>query len=97
MSASDNDSKIDLLYTLKNIRKKISGAYCLEKDTKDNSLMIILERVLFPILEMKNKPFKVNRQEEYGGDTEQLGMSKMILCCTPAIARTEFLIYCPIC
>jgi tyrosyl-tRNA synthetase len=68
MSASNEKTKIDLLDTPKNIKKKINGTYCLEGDADDNSLLIILEKVIFRILENTGNPFVVERKEEFGGN-----------------------------
>lgn len=68
MSASNEKTKIDLLDTPKNIKKKINSAYCLEGDIEDNSILIILEKVIFRILENINEPFIIERKEEFGGN-----------------------------
>lgn len=68
MSASNEKTKIDLLDTPKNIKKKINSAYCLEGDIEDNSILIILEKVIFRILENIDEPFIIERKEEFGGN-----------------------------
>lgn len=68
MSASNEKTKIDLLDTPKNIKKKINGAYCLEGDIEDNSLLVILEKVIFRILNNLQQPFIIERKEEFGGN-----------------------------
>jgi tyrosyl-tRNA synthetase len=68
MSASNAKTKIDLLAGSKAIKKVINGAYCLEGDAEDNSLMVILEKVIFRILTHKKEKFLVHREEEYGGN-----------------------------
>jgi len=70
MSASNEKTKIDLLETPKNIKKKIGAAYCLEGNVDDNSILIILDKVIFRILEHLDKPFIIERNEEYGGNKE---------------------------
>jgi tyrosyl-tRNA synthetase len=70
MSASNEKTKIDLLETPKNIKKKINSAYCVEGDIIDNSVLIILEKVIFRILENLHKPFIIERNEEFGGNKE---------------------------
>ena len=70
MSASNEKTKIDLLDGNKSIRKKINSAYCLPGDDIDNSLMVILEKVLFKIMEHREEKFVIRRKEEYGGDLE---------------------------
>lgn len=68
MSASNEKTKIDLLDGNGVIKKKIKAAYCLPGDDKDNCLMIILEKVLFRIMEHRNEKFIVERKDEYGGN-----------------------------
>lgn len=67
MSASDHDTKIDLLDTKSQIKTKINKCYCLSGDINDNCLMIILEKMIFPILEFKQLKFIINRKEKFGG------------------------------
>lgn len=67
MSASNHDSKIDLLDTKKQITTKINKCYCLPGDAVDNCLIEILEQLLFPILNYKNLDFVINRKEKFGG------------------------------
>lgn len=67
MSASNNDSKIDLLDSKKQIVTKINKCYCLPGDILDNCLMEILENLIFPILNYKNLHFVINRKEKFGG------------------------------
>ena len=67
MSSSNEDSKIDLLDTKKNIFKKINKAYCFPGDIEDNSLLTIVKMILFPILDLKGIPFVIDRPDKYGG------------------------------
>lgn len=70
MSASNEKTKIDLLETPKNIKNKINTAYCLEGNVVDNSILTILDKLIFRILEHINQPFIINRNKEYGGNKE---------------------------
>jgi tyrosyl-tRNA synthetase len=70
MSASNENTKIDLLDTKNGIKSKINKAYCFPGDAEDNSLMTILEKILFPLLEHKGKMFVINRKEKFGGPME---------------------------
>lgn len=70
MSSSDPNSKIGLLDTSKEIHKKISKAYCKEGDVLDNTPLLLLKELLFPILLSKNKKFFIDRPEIYGGKIE---------------------------
>jgi tyrosyl-tRNA synthetase len=67
MSASDPDSKIDLLDGKNAIRKKINRAYCYPLDSDDNTPMELLEKIIFPLLHRRGEPFIINRKEEHGG------------------------------
>lgn len=70
MSASKENSKIDILDGKSKLKSKINSAYCLPCDDNDNSLMIILEKVLFKIMEHRKENFIINRADEYGGKIE---------------------------
>lgn len=67
MSASDELSKIDILDSKNNIKKKINKAYCLVGDIEDNSILDILGSVIFPVLDRLGRPFIINRKEKFGG------------------------------
>jgi tyrosyl-tRNA synthetase len=67
MSASNPDSKIDLLDTKKQIVAKINKCYCLPGDIVDNCLIEILENLIFPILNYKGLNFVINRKDKFGG------------------------------
>lgn len=71
MSASDPNSKIDLLEDTKTIKKKINAAYCAAGEVEGNGLLSFVEYVVFPIAELKNKgkaTFSIERPEQYGGN-----------------------------
>jgi tyrosyl-tRNA synthetase len=70
MSASDINSKINMLDTLNQIKKKINRAYCLPGDVDDNCLMVLLDKIIMPILIIKGNKFVINRKEEFGGSVE---------------------------
>lgn len=72
MSASDPNSKIDILETEKAIKKKIASAYCAPGDIVDNGLISFVENVIQPIQELKSDKsnhfeFFIDRPEKYGG------------------------------
>ena len=54
MSASDPDSKIDLLDTPDVVRKKLKKAYAVPKETDGNGIISFVEYVLFPVSGLKN-------------------------------------------
>ena len=67
MSCSDINSKIDLLDPPKTIKKKINKAFC-EEGNVNCGLIKFVEMVLFPILDIREEVFKINRPDEYGGE-----------------------------
>lgn len=71
MSASDPNSKIDLLEDPKTVQKKISKAYAAPGEVEGNGLISFVEYVVFPIAQLKhgdNATFTISRPEQYGGD-----------------------------
>jgi tyrosyl-tRNA synthetase len=69
MSSSALNSKIDFLDSAKSIKKKINKAFC-EEGNIDCGLFKFIEFVVFPILDLKNKKFNIDRDEKYGGSLE---------------------------
>lgn len=67
MSSSNNTSKIDMLDTKNQIKAKINKCYCLVGDVDDNCLLVMLEKLLFPLLKYKNLDFVINRKDKFGG------------------------------
>lgn len=68
MSASDPNSKIDLLDNPKTVLKKIRKANCVEGVVEDNGVLAFLKHVIFTVLEDNNKPFVIERPEKFGGN-----------------------------
>lgn len=69
MSSSDTGiSKIDILDTPNEINKKVSKAYCVEKDIKDNTPLLLVKNLVFPLLNRFNKPFEIKKNEKYGNE-----------------------------
>lgn len=71
MSASDPNSKIDIIEEPKVVKKKIASAFCAPGDI-ENGLIAFLENVVQPIQELKQGKegvfeFYVDRPEKYGG------------------------------
>lgn len=66
MSASDTN-KIDFLDSNKQIKKKINSSYCVEGQIDGSMLFDLLDKIIFRILQIQNKPFVVTRPEKYGG------------------------------
>lgn len=71
MSASDPNSKIDVLEEPKVVNKKINSAYCAPGDIVDNGLIAFIENVIQPIQSLKAEKetfnFFIDRPEKYGG------------------------------
>ena len=70
MSASDPNSKIDLLDTEDVIRKKIKSAFCEEGNVEGNGVLAFVEAVLIPISQLR---LERRRREEAGGLEDGLG------------------------
>lgn len=68
MSSSNIDTKINMLDSLKLIKTKINKAYCLPTDVDDNCLLVMLDKIIMPILQIKNVNFNITRKAEFGGD-----------------------------
>lgn len=71
MSASDPNSKIDIIEEPKVVKKKIGAAFCAPGDA-DNGLIAFVQNVIQPIHELKTGvtgsfEFFVDRPDKYGG------------------------------
>ncbi len=53
MSASDPDSKIDILDTPEAVKKKLKKAYAIPRDVNGNGLISFVEYVLLPVSALK--------------------------------------------
>ncbi|KAJ1925620.1 Tyrosine--tRNA ligase cytoplasmic [Tieghemiomyces parasiticus] len=73
MSASDPDSKIDLLDDPKAVEKKLKKAFCEEGNIADNGLLAFTKHVLFPAASLRSADgsatFTIQRPEKYGGNS----------------------------
>ncbi|ODQ46533.1 hypothetical protein PICMEDRAFT_16401 [Pichia membranifaciens NRRL Y-2026] len=71
MSASDPNSKIDLLEEPKVVKKKINQAFCAPGNIEENGLLAFVKNVIGPIHELKygedTFEFFIDRPEKYGG------------------------------
>lgn len=67
MSASDT-SKIDILDSMLDIKKKVNSAYCLEGELDGNTPLLMVKYMVFPILAEFGKPFAIKRADKYGGN-----------------------------
>lgn len=64
MSSSDNQSKIDLLETEKEIKKKISKVFCEDGNVEQNSILELIKNLIFKLTPI----FTITRPEQYGGN-----------------------------
>ena len=67
MSASIEESKIDILDNSETVKKKINKAYCMEGDP-NNGIMAFLRYVIMVIKQDKKEKFIVKRDKKFGGD-----------------------------
>jgi tyrosyl-tRNA synthetase len=67
MSASVEESKIDLLEDEKTVESKINKAYCLEGDL-NNGLLPFLKYVIFVMKQDKGDSLLIERPEKFGGN-----------------------------
>lgn len=71
MSASDPDSKIDILDTAEVVKKKVRKAFAVAKEVDGNGMISFVEYVLLPVSGLKsedrNGRFMVNKREDEGG------------------------------
>ncbi|GBP81096.1 Tyrosine--tRNA ligase, cytoplasmic [Eumeta japonica] len=69
MSASEEDSKIDLLDNPANVKKKLKKAFCEPGNVIENGVLSFSKHVIFPLLK-NGETFKIKRAAEHGGDIE---------------------------
>jgi len=68
MSASEENSKVNLNDAPAVVEEKIGDAYCPQGEREDNGVLEYLEYLVVPILRERGESFEVSRPEEYGGD-----------------------------
>lgn len=68
MSASNEESKIDLLDTYDVIKKKLNKAHCPEGVVEGNGILSFIKHVVMVIKKDKNEEFVIERPEKYGGN-----------------------------
>lgn len=69
MSASEEDSKIDLLDNPANVKKKLKKAFCEPGNITENGVLSFTKHVVFPLMKA-GETFKIYRAEEHGGNAE---------------------------
>ena len=67
MSASNPNSKIDILDSAKTVQKKLNKGFCEEGNVEDNFFIDFAAIVMFPHLSDEGKEFVIERPEKFGG------------------------------
>lgn len=67
MSSSEVDSKIDLIDTAADVKKKLKRAFCEPGNIQDNGLLSFVKHVLYSLFK-EGEGFEVQRKEEFGGN-----------------------------
>jgi len=70
MSASEPESKIDLLDSPETIAAKIKKAFCPEGETAGNGVLSFMKYVMMVLAEDSGKAFLVERPAKFGGNVE---------------------------
>ena len=70
MSSSEENSKIDLLDSAAQVKKKIKSAFCEPGNIENNGLLAFAKHVLFPL--SQTGKLVIERKEEWGGNLEYL-------------------------
>ena len=68
MSASEKETKIDILESPEEVKKKVLGAYCPQGETKDNGILAFLKYVVMVYKKDSKKQFLIKRPEKFGGN-----------------------------
>lgn len=71
MSSSEDDSKIDLIDSAANVKKKLKKAFCEPGNITDNGLLSFVKHVLFSLFK-EGEGFLVPRKPDNGGDVTYL-------------------------
>ncbi|MDP7323361.1 MAG: tyrosine--tRNA ligase [Candidatus Woesearchaeota archaeon] len=70
MSASSEESKIDLLDDLKKIQKKMNKAFCPEGEVEGNGVLAFAKHIIFVLKGDSGDKFVIERPEKFGGNVE---------------------------
>jgi tyrosyl-tRNA synthetase len=77
MSASKEESKIDLLDSDEAVRSKLQKAFCPAGIVEANGVLAFLKHVVMIISEDKKQAFVVKRPEKFGGDKNYLSYTEI--------------------
>jgi tyrosyl-tRNA synthetase len=69
MSSSEAESKIDILDSPEEVKKKLKKAFCEPGNILDNGVLSFVKHVVFPIYGDK-EPFVIERSAEHGGNLD---------------------------
>jgi len=75
MSKSKPDSMISIHDDPESVKRKISKAFCPEKQIEGNPILELCKYVVFP--ELKGEPFLIQRPEKFGGNLEFAGYKEL--------------------
>jgi tyrosyl-tRNA synthetase len=67
MSSSEAESKIDLLDSPEDVKKKLKKAFCEPGNIADNGVLSFVKHVVYPIFG-ESEPFVIERAADHGGD-----------------------------
>lgn len=73
MSKSIPDSAIFMTDSEKEVQRKISKAYCLEKQVEENPVLEYCKYIVFE----KEKSMKIERPDKFGGDIEYMSITEL--------------------
>ena len=68
MSASNEESKIDLLDDAKSVKNKLNKAFCPEGEVEGNGVLAFVKHVLMVVYGDQSKTFDIKRPEKFGGN-----------------------------
>ncbi|MBI2139016.1 tyrosine--tRNA ligase [Candidatus Woesearchaeota archaeon] len=77
MSASKEDSKIDLLETKESIKSKVSKAYCPEAIAEQNGVLAFASNVIMAMKQDKDEKLMIKRPVKFGGDISFSGAKEL--------------------
>ena len=68
MSSSEENTKIDMLDSAAQVKKKIKSAFCEPGNCENNGILSFAKHVLFPL--SKGNKLVIERPEKWGGNLE---------------------------
>lgn len=69
MSSSEVESKIDLLDSPEDVKKKLKKAFCEPGNVQENGVLAFAKHVIYPLF-MEKEPFRIERSEDHGGNLD---------------------------